>query len=384
MLVAGPPGPDADGRAGLRLAAAARRGFPGDSAAAADPHLRVYLSDLARPYGTGLREQPFTEAAGQSYGEMAAALLGDLGLAGPDGASRDGGSRDGASRDGGSRDGASRDWASRDGAGLDLIVLAFAVPDVAPGRSTAAYLSGLCPGQPAAFAVCDQGAAAPFTALRLIGAYAGSGGCARALLVVAEQATLHHELPAPAPLPSRSAAVALLLSVAGPAEVSPAAASPAAASPAAASPVVASPVVASTVAAGPAAASPGQARTARVAAVELAAEVAADEAAGRLPGLAGLAGDDVLVTGPGLVAAGLGGLAGRDGLVAAAAGQPVTGTWWELAGGLDGWARAGRRVVLADYDPITSCLCACVLTPSPAGAARPELIRDGLIARQAS
>jgi len=50
---------------------------------------------------------------------------------------------------------------------VDLIVLAFAVPDVRPGRATATYLSHVCPGNPLAFAVCDQGSAAAFTGLRL-------------------------------------------------------------------------------------------------------------------------------------------------------------------------------------------------------------------------
>ena len=36
--------------------------------------------------------------------------------------------------------------------------------------------------------------------------------------------------------------------------------------------------------------------------------------------------------------------------VLAPAGQPYTGPWWELAGGLDGWRERGRLVLLAEYE----------------------------------
>ena len=73
---------------------------------------------------------------------------------------------------------------------VDVLVLAFAVPDARPGRATASYLSHVCPGEPLAFAICDQGSAAAFTGLRLIREYARTGGCARGLLLVVEQAIL--------------------------------------------------------------------------------------------------------------------------------------------------------------------------------------------------
>ena len=50
---------------------------------------------------------------------------------------------------------------------VDVVILAFAVPDVRAGRTTATYRGAACPGDPLAFAVCDQGPAAAFTALRL-------------------------------------------------------------------------------------------------------------------------------------------------------------------------------------------------------------------------
>ncbi|HEX4704522.1 MAG TPA: hypothetical protein VH352_20510, partial [Pseudonocardiaceae bacterium] len=87
--------------------------------------------------------------------------------------------------------------------------------DVRPGRATATYLGSRCQGNPLAFAVCDQGTAAPFTALRLLDAYARGGACTRALLLVVEQATLHYLPTVPVRLPERHTAVGLLLA-AGP------------------------------------------------------------------------------------------------------------------------------------------------------------------------
>src|SRR5438552_2253667 len=88
-----------------------------------------------------------------------------------------------------------------DGRPVDLLVLAFAIHDVRLGRATALYLSGVCPGEPMAFAVCDQGAAGAFTALRLVGEYARTAGCRRCLLLVVEQSALHYRPAGPAPVP---------------------------------------------------------------------------------------------------------------------------------------------------------------------------------------
>lgn len=147
------------------------------------PHLRTYLSDLVRPYGLPLRDC----SAGHSYGEMGAALIGEL--VPPD-------------------------------RPVDLLVLAFAIPDVRPGRATAVYLSHLCPGRPLAFAVCDQGNAAAFTGLRLVRQYARSGGYRRALLLIVEQAGLPYDAGAPVDVPAAHTAVGLLCdSGGGPARV---------------------------------------------------------------------------------------------------------------------------------------------------------------------
>ncbi|GLZ39773.1 hypothetical protein [Actinokineospora sp. NBRC 105648] len=174
MFVAGPPGTDPGPPARLRAAVA--RVFDETSATALDPALRPFLVDLVRQYGNALREDLLTTGAGHSFGEMAEALLPSI--TAPD-------------------------------EPVDLLVLVFAMHDLRLARSTAAYLSDLCPGTPVAFAVCDQGSAAAFTALRLTQSYLGSGSRGRALVFVVEQSALHYELTEPAPVPDRHTAVAL-------------------------------------------------------------------------------------------------------------------------------------------------------------------------------
>ncbi|MFD4205421.1 2-hydroxy-acid oxidase [Micromonospora tulbaghiae] len=163
---------------GLRLLRAARHTVTGPAALLGDPRLRAraaeYLTDLTRPYGLrvpdGLFDAP-PGALGQSYGEMAAELI--PAVVPPD-------------------------------EPVDLLVLAFAVHDMLPGRATAAYLSHVCPGTPMSFALCDQGSAAAFTGLRIAREY----GCRRALLVTVEQAVLPYD--AAVPVPARHRAVAML------------------------------------------------------------------------------------------------------------------------------------------------------------------------------
>jgi hypothetical protein len=62
----------------------------------------------------------------------------------------------------------------------------------------------------------------------------------------------------------------------------------------------------------------------------------------------------------------------------APAGQPSTGVWWELAGGLPTWTAEGRRVLLAEYDPALGYLC---LSAIDAGAGPPQR-RPQVAARQ--
>ncbi|RLK54397.1 2-hydroxy-acid oxidase [Actinokineospora cianjurensis] len=269
MFTSGPPG-SPTGPA--RLVSAHARVFGETSSTALDPALRPFLADLVRPYGNALREDLLTEGVGHSFGEMAEAML--PAVVGPD-------------------------------EPVDLLVLAFAMHDLRLGRATACYLSDRCPGTPMAFAVCDQGSGAAFTALRLTESYLGSGACERALVVVVEQSALHYELGEPAPIPDRHTGVVLRLESNGnPLRV-------------------------------------GQhtgvdaQRVARLLREDVdrlgrqATVVASSRLAEAAPGVADVVAD---------------------------AGQPYTGIWWELAeGGHDG------LVVLADYEPSLGLLCAATV-----------------------
>jgi 4-hydroxymandelate oxidase len=159
-----------------------RRSFTGPAEFLADPPNRArvgeYLADMARPYArevpVALFGEPPSPALGHSYGEMAEALIGPAVPAAEP---------------------------------VDLLVLAFSIHDLRPGRQTAAYLSHLTPGAPMAFAICDQGSAAAFTGLRIAREYAASAGIRRALLVVVEQAALPYDCPAPVPAQHRGVAM---------------------------------------------------------------------------------------------------------------------------------------------------------------------------------
>jgi hypothetical protein len=163
---------------GLRLARIERLGFDRPAGDLDRPeHLADYLADLVRPYPVELVS---TMPAGQSYAEMAAALIAATVAADQS---------------------------------VDLLLLCFAVPDLHPGRATATYLSHLCPGTPLSFAVCEQGSAAAFTGLRIASEYLASVDCQRALLLVVEQAGLPY--PVPVPVPAEHRGVALLLESGG-------------------------------------------------------------------------------------------------------------------------------------------------------------------------
>jgi 4-hydroxymandelate oxidase len=240
-----------------------------------DPRLRSFLYDLCRPYDLPLREELLDDGAGHSYGEMVEQILGDV--VHPD-------------------------------EPVDLLVLAFGIHDIRLGRATAAYLSEICPGDAMAFSVCDQGAVAGFTALRLVGEYGRSGVCRRALLVVVEQSALHYEPPEPANVPERHTAVAVLYEH-----------------------------------------GPGAAHTVVRQHADVSPQLAGALLADDVAALSGGRPDVTLVLGGGLAQFGHTYLADRT--VIAAAGRPYTGPWWELAGGLDQWRDEGRLVLLAEYEP---------------------------------
>ncbi len=228
--------------------------------------LAVFLTDLVRPYGLALPEDI---PDGHTYGEMAAELI--VSLVRPD-------------------------------EPVDVLVLAFAIPDMRPGRATATYLSHVCPGRPLAFAVCDQGIAAAFTGLRLAREYLRAQTCERALLVVVEQAVLPYATAASTAIPEKNAAVGFLF---------------------------------------------GQTGATHLRAVEQYPNVTAGQADELLLRKIAEAGAGATV----ILGAGLAGSASPRAQVAPP-GQPHTGAWWNHAA-----HQEGGEVVVADYDPLLRYLC---------------------------
>ena len=280
MRVMGPPA-GVRGGAGPALRAGEHRVYEGASAFATHPALRPYVTDLAGRSGLAVREEAF--GTGQSYADMARPLVESVtAAAGP----------------------------------VDLLVLAYGVHDVQPGRNTALYLASHCPGDPLAFTVTDQGPSAAFAALRLIGDHVASGGCARALLVVAEQAALHYPLATPAPLPDRHAAAALLF------EATPDAA---------------------------------RARVRQHAGVPV--DAVSTVLAAEVAELAGDAADVTLVVGPDVPVEPSTIAAVRE-VRRAQAGLPFTGLWARLC------EPGAERVVLAEHDPALGYLSVAALEPA--------------------
>ncbi|MFC8453524.1 hypothetical protein [Kitasatospora sp. NPDC057223] len=288
-------------RNGLRVARVVARDFDGHSETSLDPDLRVFVSDLARPYGLELREDLLRRGVGHSYGEMAEELLAQALPAGEP---------------------------------VDLLILAFSSPDVRPGRSAAVHLSRFCPGAPLAFAVCDQGPAAAFTALRIASDYSRSGACRRAVVLAVEQTSLHHRPAAPVVLPDRHRAVALVCEQTDGDEALVRQSSGAVADSA-----------------------PAQVRSEWAALGPQAALISGPELA---------LGPQAALSGPEPEReAGL----GRDPLgpvVEAGPGQPFTGVWTQLAERLPAWRAERRPVLVADLDRRLGRLSTLAL---PAGVA---------------
>ncbi|MFG1810073.1 hypothetical protein [Streptomyces sp. NPDC049040] len=306
---------------------AARLAFPGPAELAADPvhgeRLRVYLTDLLGPHGLRLDDGP-PARGGQSYGEMAEELIRRT---------------------------------VPPGESVDLLVLAYSVPDIAPGRATTTRLSHVCPGGPMAFAVTDQGSAAAFTALRLIRAYAAGAGLRRALLLIVEQQALPYDPGVPVTLPDAAYGVALLLGepAAGERPMVPClVATHARPSPVAAAAPLRVP------AAHPAAldAEPEPEPGARAFEAALAAELAAG------------AGPVTAVLAAGLADRAPALAAGGGSVRVVDIGRPLTGVWWELAGEPADPPPGARRLILADRDPVHGDLSLAVFDTAATGRPR--------------
>ncbi len=253
----------------LRVSGAVGRTFDELTGQVLNPTMPGYVADMVTPYGLAVREDLLADGVGHSYAEMCVPLLAEL---------------------------------VPEDRPADLLVLATGIPDVRYGRSTATVLSWHCAGAPMAFTVCDQGLLAAFTALHLIDGYARTGDCRRAVLLVAEQPTVYHELPVPAPVPDRAAAVGVVLETSG---------------------------------------VPGglSIRRHTTVAPHEVPDALAEE-------LAGLPGDTTVILGPGVAD-----MTGIGDAVVCRENQPYTGVWLELSRRLPELRDAAGRVLLAEYDP---------------------------------
>ncbi|WP_228562927.1 alpha-hydroxy acid oxidase [Catenulispora rubra] len=309
-----PPGPDSVAepvdRWGIRRAV--RLAFPGASSLAQDQahtaRLDVYLTDLLQPHGLALNPGALAPR-GQSYGEMAEALI---------------------------------ELAVPAGEGVDLLVMAYAIPDITPGRATTTYLSHVCPGRPMAFAVSDEGTAAGFTGLRLIREYARSGDYRRALLVVVEQAWLAYDPGVPAAMPSGHSGVALLFGDGGGDGVDEL--------------VGEAGVPVSVSVSGLAGASNASEPVAMLGPVRVRAGAREGSPGAEIEEL----GEARTVILGAVLKAEADALAGHADVVLASPGRPYTGVWWELVAALEA-ERGEHRIVLADSDPDLGFLCTAAI-----------------------
>lgn len=77
----------------------------------------------------------------------------------------------------------------------DLLVLAYALPDLHPLKTVSSHLNHQFGDESRSFAVSEQGVLAPFTALRIADAYHRSGRCRSFALFVLEQTTFPYAHP---------------------------------------------------------------------------------------------------------------------------------------------------------------------------------------------
>lgn len=165
----------------VRLAATLSREFTRGSLSAAPADysaLHEGLSDLTELYGAAYRPDLFDPDRLVSYMYMASELLGELGpLLGE----------------------------------VDLVVLAYATPEIDTRDFVGCFLADAVPGGPLVFSLSDQGPTAPFTALRLAGDYLADCAGRRALVLALDQSTIPWDVPDRTVLPTCNAAVAVVV-----------------------------------------------------------------------------------------------------------------------------------------------------------------------------
>ncbi|MEY9849370.1 hypothetical protein [Streptacidiphilus sp. MAP5-3] len=186
----------------------------------------------------------------------------------------------------------------------ELLIVAHALPDVAPFTAVAPYLTDRLGGRATNFAIGQQGLAAPFTALRIASAYQRAGRAAEVVLAVLEQTTLPTAFPLVPQTPLIDSAAALVLGSA-PSPVGP--------------------------------------RFVRATSAATAAEVLAVDALGQDVEADGT----LLVLGPWVTGA----VPRRTEVHRVEPGSYCTSLWLTLADHWQEWQQAYRRIVLCDTDP---------------------------------
>jgi hypothetical protein len=97
---------------------------------------------------------------------------------------------------------------------LDLIVLAYQTPDLHVAEAAGCYLAERCPGTPVSFAVSEQSAGAPFTALRVAASMYHYGEMAAGAVFVFDPSTPICDAD-PSSMPLRDSAALIVLGGAG-------------------------------------------------------------------------------------------------------------------------------------------------------------------------
>ncbi|WP_103502423.1 hypothetical protein [Streptomyces sp. SM14] len=206
-------------------------------------------------------------------------------------------------------------------AGIDLVVVAMTVADCRHASMAGALLGGLTDNDALVLGVSEQGAAAPFTALRIATGQLAAGSRDRALVVVMEQSTLP-PCPVAGVRPTRDAAVAMILET-----------------------------------------GPGPGARVGTPQITVTSRGADPDPAAAAPPAEPASPVRTLIAGPGLD-----GLAPADGvrLLTAEPGLPGAGVWATLARHLN-TGEVDGDILVADRDPHLPYHCALHLTEVPAG-----------------
>jgi hypothetical protein len=141
-----------------------------------DPRMSTYHEEMLTPFGVAVDEDRLRTGTNVGFTQLAEAVLREMAppIANP-----------------------------------DLLILAYALPDLHPLKSTSSALNHLLGGGSRSFAVAEQGLRAPFTALRIADAYVRAGRYANLALFICDQTTLPYYDPVVHDTPLADSAVLL-------------------------------------------------------------------------------------------------------------------------------------------------------------------------------